>query len=308
MGIARNDFRVRPGLYAVGRPDDSSQVLVTANYKLSFDTVRSQLDGRDLWLLVLDTNGINVWCAAGKGTFSTSEIVDRVRDVRLEQVVSHTRLVVPQLGATGVAAHEVRAATGFSVVWGPVRADDLPAFLDAGMKATSQMRRVEFPLRERAKLVGVELSVLWRRRTLVVAAVLLLILAATWKLAPALVAPLLTTILVAVLAAVAGAAVAPLLLPWLPGRAFSLKGAVAGLLVITPAYYFVFGVGSVPLWGWGLLAIGVAATSYLAMNFTGSSTYTSPSGVEWEMRRAIPLQALGAVAGVALAIFALVRG
>jgi hypothetical protein len=40
------------------------------------------------------------------------------------------------------------------------------------------------------------------------------------------------------------------------------------------------------------------------MNFTGSSTYTSPSGVEWEMRRAIPWQLGGAVAGV----FALLAG
>jgi acetyl-CoA decarbonylase/synthase complex subunit gamma len=176
------------------------------------------------------------------------------------------------------------------------------------MKATAEMRRVEFPLRDRAKLVGVELSVLWRRSTLVGAAVFLVALAAMWRLAPTLVAPVLTAAVVALLSAVAGAAVAPLLLPWLPGRAFSLKGAVAGILVVTPVYYVVFGAGSVPLWGWGLLLAGVALASYLAMNFTGSSTYTSPSGVEWEMRRAIPMQVAGALAGVGLALFALVRG
>ncbi len=308
MGIARNDFRVRPGLYAVGQPDDASPVLVTANYKLSFDAVRSQLAGRAVWILVLDTKGVNVWCAAGKGTFSTAELISRIRDARVEQVVSHTKLIVPQLGATGVAAHEVRAATGFSVVWGPVRAKDLPAFLDGGMKATPEMRRVEFPLRDRAKLVGVELSVLWRRSTLVGAAVLVVALAALWRFAPTLVAPVSMAAAVALLAAIAGAAVAPLLLPWLPGRAFSLKGAVAGILVVTPVYYVVFSAGAVPLWGWGLLVAGVALASYLAMNFTGSSTYTSPSGVEWEMRRAIPLQVAGAVLGVGLALFALVRG
>ena len=43
-----------------------------------------------------------------------------------------------------------------------------------------------------------------------------------------------------------------------------------------------------------LLLITVAISSYLAMNFTGSTPFTSPSGVEKEMRRAIPLQA-GAV-------------
>jgi hypothetical protein len=35
------------------------------------------------------------------------------------------------------------------------------------------------------------------------------------------------------------------------------------------------------------------------MNFTGSTPYTSPSGVEKEMRKAIPLQALAALIAVA---------
>jgi hypothetical protein len=42
----------------------------------------------------------------------------------------------------------------------------------------------------------------------------------------------------------------------------------------------------------------VALSSYLAMNFTGSTPYTSPSGVEKEMRRAIPLQTAAAVLGL----------
>ncbi|TLM69738.1 MAG: acetyl-CoA synthase subunit gamma, partial [Actinobacteria bacterium] len=167
MNLGRDDFRVQPGLYALGAPDDTAPVLVTANYRLSFDAVRACLAGRDAWLLVLDTRGVNVWCAAGKGTFGTAELVRRVRDTQLAQVVSHRRLVVPQLGATGVAAHRVRAESGFAVAWGPVRAADLPAFLDAGMEATAEMRRVRFPLRDRARLVGVELSVLWDRRVLI---------------------------------------------------------------------------------------------------------------------------------------------
>jgi hypothetical protein len=92
----------------------------------------------------------------------------------------------------------------------------------------------------------------------------------------------------------------PLLLPWLPGRAFSLKGAVAGVLLIAPVLFPAVSARSAPLWSWGALAAGTAVASYVGMNFTGSSTYTSPSGVEWEMRRAIPLQLLAAVGGVGL--------
>ena len=68
-------YKVDPGLYAVGRPTVESPVLVSANYKLSFDRLRSQLTGLDAWMLVLDTHGVNVWCSAGKGTFGTDEIV-----------------------------------------------------------------------------------------------------------------------------------------------------------------------------------------------------------------------------------------
>ena len=229
-----------------------------------------------------------------------------MRDAKLEQV-SHTRLVLPQLAATGVAAHEVRAQSGFSVVWGPVRIADAPAFLDAGAKATLEMRRVDFPMRERAKLVawscrscgGVgPCSASAFRRGCGLAGVV----------APKVLGPALVGLIVAALGVVAGAALVPLLLPWLPGRMFSLKGAVAGVLLIVPVLMVAAAQQPAPLWVRGALVFGVARASYVAMNFTGSSTFTSPSGVEWEMRRAIPLQLIGAVGGVALFVAGVALG
>jgi CO dehydrogenase/acetyl-CoA synthase gamma subunit (corrinoid Fe-S protein) len=77
-GISRNNYRVNPGLYSFGNPDNTSDVFVTANYKLSFDHLRKNLDGLSGWILVLDTRGVNVWCAAGKGTFGTNELNDLI--------------------------------------------------------------------------------------------------------------------------------------------------------------------------------------------------------------------------------------
>ena len=136
----RNRYAVAPGLYATGRPGPHSAVLVTANYKFSFDHLRRALHGIDAWVLVLDTGGVNVWCAAGKGTFGTGELVRRIEAVGLERVVQHRHVIVPQLGAPGVAAHEVQRATRFRVHFGPVRASDIPAYLDAGLEATPEMR------------------------------------------------------------------------------------------------------------------------------------------------------------------------
>lgn len=121
-------YQVPPGLYAVGNPDPAAPVLVSANYKLSFDRLRRELNGFNLWILVVDTKGINVWCAAGKGTFGTGELVRRIEQTRLSQVVTGRTLILPQLAAPGVAAHEVLQRSGFKVVYGPVRAADLRSF------------------------------------------------------------------------------------------------------------------------------------------------------------------------------------
>ena len=155
--IGRDDYRVAPGLYKVGAPDRHSEVLVTANYKMTFDRVRQELEGIDAWILVLDTNGINVWCAAGKGTFGTAELIRRVHAVGLEHRVEHRRLILPQLGAVGVAAHEVKQGTGFTVAYGPVRASDIRAYLAAGQVAAPDMRRVRFTTGDRLALAPAEL-------------------------------------------------------------------------------------------------------------------------------------------------------
>ncbi len=294
-GFGRDGYRVAPGLYTIGSPDSASPVLVTANYKLTVDAVRRELAGLNVWLLVLDTKGVNVWCAAGKGTFGTEELVRRIQSVNLRGIVKHRELVVPQLGATGVAAHEVKKATGFSVHYGPVRARDIRAYLEAGMKATPEMRRVRFGWKERlvvapvdfmdavgplfaglAFLAGLEFL---RHRTLT-----------PYDLAGML--PLIAAVL-------AGGFAVPLLLPWLPFRAFALKGAVAGALVAAGSILLL---PLAPVEAAGIALLVLAITSYMAMTFTGTTTFTTLAGVRLEVRHALPLILVAAGAGAILRI------
>jgi hypothetical protein len=292
VGIGRNDYRVAPGLYALGSPDAAAPVLVSANYKLSFDHLRSRMVGIDAWVLVLDTRGINVWCAAGKGTFGTQEIINRVHQTRLERVVEHRKLIAPQLGAPGVAARQVRKACGFEVIWGPVRAADLPAFLAAGCVASESMRQVTFSVGDRMVLVPVELTLarkplLW---TLLVAFLLSGIHSSFFSISLAWHRGVLTAF--AGLAGVlAGCVAVPFLLPWIPGRAFALKGALTGILAGLVVVSLAAASPYVNLLsGAALLMLTMVVSSYLAMNYTGTTPFTSPSGVEKEMRLAIPLQ------------------
>ena len=303
-GIGRMRFRVEPGLYAVGRPTADSPVLVSANYKMSFDRLRSQLGGLDAWILVLDTLGINVWCAAGKGTFGTGEMVRRIEAVRLAEVVGHRTLVVPQLGAPGVAAHEVKKQSGFRVVYGPVRSQDLPAFLAADMKATPQMRRVRFPLRDRLAVIPLELVMSAKYVLLLAAAFFVLAGLGPDGYSWARVARIGTWSAILIVGASVGSTVlTPALLPWLPGRALSLKGAWLGAVFVLGIFAYAWGhpglfENRTTAGAWCLLVPTVA--SFLAMNFTGATTYTSLSGVRREMRYAVPAQVSGAVIGLVL--------
>ncbi len=297
--IGRRRYRVPPGLYAIGSPEANSNVYVSANYKLSFDHLRKALDGLNAWILVIDTKGINVWCAAGKKNFSTKEVVRRIRIHHLDQVVTHHRLILPQLSATGVAAHVVKRMTGFTVTFGPVLAADIKPWLDAGMRATPEMRTITFPLKERLKLVPVD--VFYAEYYMLLVPVVFLVLSGLtkggysldkaltegWKAPVNLLAGYLT-----------GIALTPLFLPWIPFRRFSLKGFALGML--TSALLFgcgMLGRNPVEVASWTLMISGLAA--FMAMNFTGSSTFTSLSGVQQEMKIMLPVEISSVALGLA---------
>jgi hypothetical protein len=293
----REAHRVEPGLYRLGKPTAESPVFASANYTLSFDALRSALAGIDAWILVLDTRGINVWCAAGKGTFGSAELVRRIKASGLETVVSHRKIIVPQLGAPGVSWPEVLRKSGFMVEYGPVRARDLPEYLKT-RKATPAMRRVEFPVVDRLVLTPVEL-VHAALPTLIAAAVL-------WFLAGPVAG-------LAIIAAVlAGTVLFPVLLPFIPTHDFSSKGLLLGILVAIP-FAVSFGTApGVPAWAnaagaAAALLVMPAVTAYLALNFTGSTTFTSRTGVKKEIFRYVPVMAVMAVAG-SLATLALGAG
>ena len=295
-GIGRMDHSMEPGLYEIGCPDEHSPVLVTSNYKMTIDRVRKNLSGRNLWLMVLDTEGINVWCAAGKGTFGTEELVYRINESELREKVTHRELILPQLGATGVSAHEVRKRSGFKVIYGPVRAEDIPYFLDNGLTLKADMRKVRFTILDRLVLTPVEIVIAMELMLKVFGAMAIFSALGILPVERADYLGLLGAILM-------GALISPLLLPWIPGRAFSFKGMLTGLIWAISASLFLFSKGIanwLQLFSYMLILPSLSA--FFTMNFTGSSTYTSLSGVEKEMKTALPLIIAALTAGTIIRI------
>lgn len=299
-GLGRTGYRVNPGLYCVGAPSAESPVLVTANYKLSVDSLRRQLKQEDAWILVVDTRGVNVWCAAGKKTFSAAETALQVNRAGLSRLVSHRELILPQFAAAGVASRELREKCGFTTTFGPIRAEDLPLFLHRREQVDEHMREVTFTLAERLVLIPVEIVLAWKN---LLALVLLFGLVSgigpeIYSLEAAYRRGFIAAG-AALLALLTGGAIVPMLLPWIPARQFWIKGLFAGTCT-----------GTIYVWQlmassrffdqaavWLLIAAG---SSYTAMNFTGATPYTSLSGVEREMKRAIPVHILSLAVGLVL--------
>lgn len=295
LGIGRNNYRVKPGLYRVGSPNKSSPVFVSANYKMSFDILRKELSGLNVWILVLNTRGINVWCAAGKGTFSTNEIVKMTQTTNLTMFVDHRELIVPQLGAPGVSAHEVAKNSGFRVVYGPVRAEDIKDFLNNGKKADPEMRTVTFGIWERFVLTPIELTSRVEKSAFIFVAILIIssisrnffsfqetVDRGSFGFASYLIGLF------------SGGLITPLLLPWIPGRRFSLKGAEVGLC-LSLLFCLTFKAQLSLMAMLSILLFSTSVSSYVALNFTGASPYTSPTGVEKEMRDSIPIQIIAVI-------------
>jgi ubiquinone/menaquinone biosynthesis C-methylase UbiE len=162
---------VKPGLYALGQPQADAPVLVTVNYDLTVRRLLRDMQGLDAYLLVVNSAGINVWCASGGGYFTADKVISAVRASHLDQVVNHRQLILPQLAAPGVDGNRVTAKTGWEVRWGPVYSQDLPAYLSAGQQKDNGIRWVKFALQARLEMA----VVMWGFWALIIGLALLLI-------------------------------------------------------------------------------------------------------------------------------------
>jgi hypothetical protein len=291
----RLHYRVLPGLYAVGSPGEKDVILVTANYKLTFDTLRKELGGLNAWILVLDTHGINVWCAAGKGLFSTQEVIRQLQLTPIKVLASNRTLILPQLAAPGVSSHQVKKETGYTVVYGPVHASDIAAFLKNGKKAPPEMRTIQFPLMDRLVLIPVELMSVMKYF------IIYFILAglAAFAFGKGTGSNLAILSLPVFGALLVGTVLVPALLPYLPFRSFTLKGWIPGVLWALAASLWA-GAGVLQFFG-NLLLLPILSAGF-ALTFTGSTPFTSQTGVNKEIRLFARPMAVSGVLGVAVMV------
>jgi hypothetical protein len=270
-------LKVRPGLYRVGRPGPSAPVLVTGNFDLTVRRVVKGIRELDVYLLVADSHGINVWCAAGGGHFTAASVVTAVKRSGLDELVNHRRLILPQLCANGVSGRDIEAATGWRVTWGPTRAVDIPAYLARGGRKADSMRRVAFPCLDRMEMS----LVMWWFMCPLLAAVMLIA-------RPRATIPVLLSLLALFL-------VTGVLWPWLPGYQGMTKGFVlagASLLLTVALSLTALHLAPRSLFNW---CVGLSALAlFVGTDFQGADPRRRGGEVE-QFPKIVPLElALGA--------------
>ena len=146
----------KTGVVKIGNPDENSPVFLTCNYHLTVERVKKALKKMDCFLLITNSNGYNVWCGSTGGHLTNHDVISILKTSGVEQLVSHRRVVLPQLAATGIEARVIKEKTGWEVIWGPVYAKDIPAFVENKYIKTQEMRGVIFPLVQR-----IEMATMW---------------------------------------------------------------------------------------------------------------------------------------------------
>jgi len=188
MAIVQTVFRLFPfpartGLRTIGSPGRDAPVLLTCNFDLTVRRVSRALQGLDCYLLVADSRGINVWCASGGGKLTAHSVSSVVKTSRIAERVNHRMLILPQLSAPGIDVAQVEEETGWHCRFGPVYAQDIPAYLGANLRKTDSMHRVTFPLAAR-----LEMAVMWAG--LLSAIVVIPVVIVNWHLLPGVLAML----------------------------------------------------------------------------------------------------------------------
>lgn len=230
-------FPTKTGLIKIGSPDRNSPVLLTCNYHLTVERVRRALKGTDTYLLVANSRGINVWCGASGGHFTHHDAISVLKTSGIEDLVDHRKVILPQLAATGVEAKAVQERSRWRVVWGPVYAKDIPAFLEKGSEKTPQMREVSFSWQQRT-----EMAVAWAFPISLIAG---LILVPFWRGAIPYLAGLVWTLSFLIFLSF------PLYSRWL-----RTEGKRVGFI------FFGFGRGGFQLILWGLLVVALVVYEF----------------------------------------------
>ena len=143
------NFPCELGVRAIGNPNEYSPVFLSGNYTLTVHRLMKCLRPYDCYLIVANSKGSNVWCAAGMNEFNEFDIIDAINVSHLKGKVKGRRIIAPPYAAPGVDVKVIEEQTSFKLEWGPTHLDDLPDYIDKNYRRTSEMTLAQFGFLDR---------------------------------------------------------------------------------------------------------------------------------------------------------------
>ncbi len=181
-------------------------------------------------------------------------------------------------------------------------AKDIKAYLNSGRRKTQEMREIKFSMLDRLILTPREI-IPAINKFIIFAAIMLLffgiqptdiLFKSAWVYGE-------TFLLLGLASIISGSFITPVFLPFIPFRSFALKGWITGML-LTALVIFQFNTPELK----NILIFTAAvlffpmASSYLALQFTGSTTFTNMSGVKKELKTALPVYLISTALSIIL--------
>ena len=117
-------------IYDIGKPNENSPVLITANFSLTYFIVSSEIENSRVpsYLLVKDTEGLSVMTAWAAGKFCADNIAAMVKKSGIENRINHRKLIIPGYIASESGGLE-EELPGWEILVGPREGAHIPAFL-----------------------------------------------------------------------------------------------------------------------------------------------------------------------------------
>jgi len=127
----RFPMAVEEKYYEVGEPDESSPVLVTSNWALTYFLVSSAVEATKVpaYICVRDAEGLGVLTAWAAGKFSGDSVGAFIKKCGIEDKVKHRKLVIPGKVARIKGELEDALNLEWEVIIGPRETTGLGAFL-----------------------------------------------------------------------------------------------------------------------------------------------------------------------------------
>lgn len=118
------------GIYPVNNPDESSPILLTCNFSLTYFIVSGEIENSRVpaWLAVMDTEGLSVMTAWAAGKFVGDLIGGFIKKSGIDEKVKHRKLIIPGYAAVILGDLE-EELPGWEILVGPREAAHIPAYL-----------------------------------------------------------------------------------------------------------------------------------------------------------------------------------